>query len=415
MPLTTAPARPRRRRGLTTVLGTLGVLAALCAHLLGTASPAAAHAVLTHSSPASGAVVSSAPEQVTLTFSESVRLTDDSVRVLGPDGERADTGRIRDLGTGSTHRYGAPLHSDLRDGTYTVAWQAVSADSHPISGAFTFSVGAPSKTTVDLPKHDAGSGTVGLLYDLARYAAYTGFLLLVGGAAFVLTCWPGGARVRAVQQVVTTGWVGLTAATLAMLLLRAPYTGSGALADALDLGALGDVVGTKTGTALVSRLLLLAAAALFTAVLFGTYRSADGPENRRDVTIGLALGGTVVAAGLATTWAASEHASTGIQTGIAMPADVLHLLAVAAWLGGLATLAAALRAGTGEVPGSAVQRFSRVALGSVTVLAATGLYQSWRQVGSWSALTGTDYGRLLLLKVGLVAGLVALGWSSRRW
>lgn len=42
------------------------------------------------------------------------------------------------------------------------------------------------------------------------------------------------------------------------------------------------------------------------------------------------------------------------------------------------------------------------------VLTATGIYQSWRQVGSWSALTGTGYGQLLLVKVGLVAVLVGV-------
>ncbi|MBU5895033.1 CopD family protein, partial [Vibrio cholerae O1] len=56
-----------------------------------------------------------------------------------------------------------------------------------------------------------------------------------------------------------------------------------------------------------------------------------------------------------------------------------------------------------------------VAFGSVLVLAATGLYQSWRQVGSWSALTGTRYGQLLLVKVALVAVLVGVAWVSRRW
>ncbi len=427
------PSTTTAGRRLTAVLGTLGVLAALGAYLLGTASPAAAHAALTGSSPASGAVVDSAPAEVTLTFSEGVQLSDDALRVLDPSGERADTGELRDRGDGSTVRYGTPLRDGLPDGTYTVAWQAVSADSHPISGAFTFSIGAPSETSVGLPQQEAGGGLVGLLYDAARYAAYAGFTLLVGGAAFVLTCWPRGAGARAVQRVVTVGWVGLAAATLAMLLLRTPYTGSGELADAFDLAGLGDVVGTKTGTALVSRLLLLAAAALFVAVLFGTYAREthapddDGtdpvrtdPARRRDLVTGLALGGTAVATGLAVTWAAAGHASTGIQTAVAMPVDVVHLLAVALWLGGLAALAAALysagdASGTGTVPREAVLRFSRIALGAVTVLAATGLYQSWRQVGSWSALTGTDYGRLLLLKIALVAALVATGWFSRRW
>jgi copper transport protein len=49
------------------------------------------------------------------------------------------------------------------------------------------------------------------------------------------------------------------------------------------------------------------------------------------------------------------------------------------------------------------------------VLSVTGVYQSWRQLGSWSALTGTSYGRLLLLKVGLVAVLLGIAYVSRKW
>lgn len=122
----------------------------------------------------------------------------------------------------------------------------------------------------------------------------------------------------------------------------------------------------------------------------------------------------MIAAGIAGTWALAEHASTGIQPGIAMPVDVLHLLAVAAWLGGLTALLVALYR-TPDIDAAAVRRFSGIAFGSVVVLAATGVYQSWRQVGTWSALTGTGYGQLLLVKVGLVALLVGIAWISRRW
>ncbi|MDI9884866.1 copper resistance protein CopC [Streptomyces sp. HNM0645] len=441
---TTAP-----RLGTATLLRLLLITAALLGTVLtGTAN---AHAALTGSDPKDGAVLAVAPEDITLTFSEQVALGNDSIRVLDPKSKRIDTGEVKNLGTADVVRYGVALHSGLPDGTYTVAWQAVSADSHPIAGAFTFSIGAPSKTAVELPKQEAGGGLVGTLYGIARYAAYTGFTVLVGGAAFVLACWPRGAVVRPVQRLVVGGWVTLTAATLAMLMLRNPYTGSGELGDAFDLAGLQAVLATKTGAALVSRLLLLGAAALFIAVLFGAYaKRATGPEgtadpavpspadsegtadaNRdvagghpeaarerakenRDLTFGLAVGGTVVAAGIAATWALSEHASAGVQAGLAMPVDVLHLLAVAAWLGGLATLLVALHR-TPSIERPAVLRFSRVAFWSVLVLAATGLYQSWRQVGSWSALTGTSYGRLLLVKIGLVAVLVGIAWISRRW
>ncbi|UQS31624.1 copper resistance protein CopC/CopD [Streptomyces fradiae] len=394
----------------------LPALLLLVAGLLGTAlsGTASAHSALTGSDPADGAVVATAPQRVTLTFSEQVALGDDGIRVLEPSGKRADSGELRDLCSGPVVRYGVDLRDGLPDGTYTVAWQAVSADSHPISGAFTFSIGEPSATKVVLPRQEAGGGLVGQLYDIGRYVSYAGFTVLAGGSAFVLVCWPRGASVRPVRRLVAYGWVAFTAATLALLMLRGPYTGSGRLGDAFDPGVLQGVLDTRTGAALTSRLLLAGVAALFVAALFGPYARREGPGDRRDLVYGLAAGGTVVAAGIAGTWALSEHASTGVQPALAMPLDVLHLLAVAAWLGGLAALAVALYREP-SIERAAVGRFSRLAFGAVAVLAATGLYQSWRQVGSWSALTGTAYGRLLLLKLGLVAVLLGVGWVSRGW
>ncbi|MFD8270611.1 copper resistance CopC/CopD family protein [Streptomyces flaveolus] len=403
MTRTTAP----RLRTLVLLL-----LAAACA-LLTAAGPASAHAALTGSDPRQGAVVDKAPAQVSLTFSEAVSLDDDSLRVLDPKGQRVDDGRP--AGAGGT-TYAVKLHAGLPDGTYTVAYQVVSADSHPVSGAYTFSIGAPSQTSVSVDGQKAGGGIVGLLYGVGRYVSYAGFVVLAGGAAFVLACWPRGSGVRPLQRLVVSGWLALTAATLLLLLLRGSYTGSGKAGDVFDLSLLGQVLGTKSGASLVSRLLLLAAAALFIAVLFGAYDKRED-EEKRDLTFGLAAGGTVVAAGLAATWALSEHASVGLQAGLAMPVDVVHLLAVAGWLGGLTALIVALYRAPADapVPASAVRRFSRIAFGSVVALVVTGVYQSWRQLGSWSAFTDTRYGQLLLVKIALVAVMVGIAYLSRRW
>ncbi|WP_326729391.1 copper resistance CopC/CopD family protein [Streptomyces phaeochromogenes] len=387
------------------------LLLAVTGALLAGSAPVSAHAALTASDPQQGSVVKEAPAQVSLTFSEGVAMSDGSVRVLDPKGKRVDTGKTSEQGTNT---YSVKLHSGLPDGTFTVTYQVVSADSHPVSGAFTFSIGAPSTTSVSVSDQEAGGGVVGGLYGFARYLSYAGFILLVGGAAFVLACWQRGTGERSVQRLVVSGWLALTGATLAMLLLRGSYTGSGKVGDIFDLALLSDVLQTKTGAALVSRLLLLAAGALFIAVLFGAYEKREDDEEKGDLTFGLAIGGFVVAAGLAATWAMAEHASTGIQTGISMPVDVLHLLAVAVWLGGLSTLLVALYRAPSIEP-AAVRRFSRIAFGSVAVLAATGIYQSWRQLGSWSAFTGTSYGQLLLVKIGLVVVLVGIAWISRRW
>ncbi|MYR88037.1 hypothetical protein GTY41_24705, partial [Streptomyces sp. SID685] len=388
-------------------------LAALGALLAG-AAPASAHAALTGSDPAQGVVVQQPPARVSLTFSEKVAMNGNSLRVLDPKGKPVQTGAPDNV-RGTT--YSVRLKGGLGKGTYTVTYEVVSADSHPVAGAYTFSIGAPSRTVVSGSGPTVGGGVVGGLYQVGRYVSYAGYIVLVGGAAFVLLCWRRGAGVRALQRLVVGGWLALTAATLWLLLLRGSYTTTGKVADVFDLGLLGQVLETKPGAALVSRLLLLAAAALFIAVLFGTYQRREEGAEKRDLTFGIGIGGLVVAAGLATSWAMSEHASVGLQPGIAMPVDVVHLLAVAAWLGGLTALLVALyRAPAGTpVEAAAVRRFSRLAFGSVVALVATGVYQSWRQLGSWSAFTDTRYGQLLLAKIALVAVMVGLASVSRRW
>lgn len=389
------------------------VLGALLVVVLGAAAPASAHAALLSTTPGEGSVVKTAPAQVVLTFSEGVLLSDDSIRVLAPDGRRADTGKPQATSAGDKTAAVA-LRSGLKDGTYTVAWKAVSADSHPVAGAFTFSIGAPSRTTVSLAPQEPGGGVVGNLYGFARYLSYAGYALLVGSAVFLGVCWPRGAALRPMQRLVASGWVTMVVATLALLVLRAPYANSSGLGEAFDLDAMRDVLDTRPGAALLSRLLLLAAGAVFIAVLFGSYAKREDPVERQDLAWGLAIGGVVVAGGLAATWAMSEHASVGIQTGISMPLDVLHLLAMAVWLGGLAALLTALWR-TENIEREAVRRFSRIGFAAVVTLVVTGVYQSWRQLGTWDALVSSSYGQLLCVKVGLVAVLVGLAWLSRRW
>lgn len=389
------------------------VVAALAALVLGAAVPASAHAALLSTDPGEGSVVATAPARITLHFSEGVLLSADSLIVYDPAGKAVQRGTPQHAG-GRPDSAAIALRAGLRNGTYTVAWKAVSADTHPVSGAWTFSVGAPSKTSAIPHQAQAGGGPAGVLYGVGRYAAYLGYAVLTGSAAFLAVCWPRGARLRAMRRLAVTGWATTAGATIALLLLRGPYVNGGGLGGVFDLGTLRSVVGTKSGEALVCRLLLLAAAAVFLSVLFGGYARREDPAARRVPARWLAAGGGVIAVGIAATWSLTEHASVGIQPDLAMPLDILHLLSMAVWLGGLAALLTALYRTAGIEP-AAVRRFSRIAFGCVCVLVSTGVYQSWRQVGSWHALGGTAYGRWLLVKVTLVACVVGTAWFSRRW
>ncbi|MFI8458849.1 FixH family protein [Kitasatospora sp. NPDC085464] len=430
------------------IAGVLGMLGALLALMLAGAGPASAHATLDSTDPRQNSVVATAPAEVTLTFSESVSLSSDSVRVLDPAGKAVDTGNPAHAdGKGSTARVG--LKGGLANGTYTVAWRAVSEDSHPVGGAFTFSIGAPSDTSVSAAALQGAKadGLVAALYGTGRTVAYAAFALLAGVAAFVLICWPAGTARRPVQRLLMTGWTALLVSTVAVLMLRGPYERGSGIGQAFDLSLVRATLDERIGTALAARLLLLAAGGVFLSLLVGQLgqpprplpaepaedRRADGEgaegrgedaeaaelrelEQRaaerpqREARLGLGVAGLVLAVALAATWVGADHASVGIQVWLALPLGILHLIAMALWLGGLAALLAALREGVGA---DVVDRFSKVAFGSVAVLAVTGIYQSWRGLGSWGALTGTEYGRLLLVKSGCVVVMLGVAWISR--
>ncbi|MCF3136242.1 copper resistance CopC/CopD family protein [Streptomyces olivochromogenes] len=381
--------------------------------LLGGAGRASAHAALRGSDPADGTVLKSAPGSVTLTFTESVGLLDDSFRVYDPDNRQVRIGEPGHGEAGSdTARVTLPAR--LGTGTYTVAWRVVSADSHPISGAFTFSVGKPSATTVPASTGAVEDPATSSLYDIARYAAYLALALLIGTVTFLAVCRP--PEAGPLRGPVLTGWWTLLAATVVLLVLRAPYEEGTGPATAFDLAALERTLTSRPGLALLARLALLLVVG---AVLLGLKRlpgleRLERPE-RLERRSGPVLAVTAaLAVGLALTWAAAEHASAGIQVPVAMTSAVLHLLAMAVWLGGLTALLATLYRAAGPVPPAVVARFSRLAFAAVTVLVVTGVYQSWRGLGSWDALTGTSYGRLLIVKLAAVALLLTAAGLSRR-
>ncbi|MEV6506354.1 copper resistance protein CopC [Streptomyces sp. NPDC051642] len=377
------------------LLGSLLVLL-----LLGTAGTASAHAALESTDPADGSVLKSAPRALTLTFSESVALLDDSFRVYDPDNRRVRTSsahHAKDAGDTAS----VTLPAKLGTGTFTVAWRVVSADSHPVSGAFTFSIGKPSATTpiTTAPTEEPLTGS---LYDIARYFAYIAAALLIGTATFVALCRPPNPTV--LNKPILMGWWTLLAATVALLILRAPYEAGTGLATAFEPSAIPKTLTSRPGSALAARVLLIAATAFFLLRLRGRERFGR-----------VALGtGAVLAVGLALTWASAEHASAGIQVPVAMTSAVLHLLAMSVWLGGLTALLTVLYRSS-DLDAAPVARFSRLAFASVTVLVVTGIYQSWRGLGSWNALTGTSYGRILLVKLGAVTLLLAVAGWSRRW
>lgn len=383
----------------------LALIAVLALALLADATPASAHAVLTGSDPHEDSVVQTAPRRVTVTFDESVALIEASLRVLDPSGHPVTVGDPQHVdGRGNTAR--VRLTRGLGQGTYTVSWRVVSADSHAVSGAFAFSVGKPSPTRATVAPAPAVDRVVEVLYGVGRYVAYGGLALLIGVAVFVLVCWPSATATGVTRRPFLIGWWSLLVSTVALLLLRGPYDSGDGPGGVFDADLLLRAARTGPGIALSARLFLL----LVVAALV-RHRPPESKPTRRVVVAGCA-----VSLGLAATWAAADHAAAGTQVPVAMASSVLHLLAMAVWLGGLSALLVSLYRAPAEdpLPPVAVARFSRAALTAVAVLTATGIYQSWRGLGSWDAFS-TTYGRILALKIWAVTLMILAASYSRRW
>jgi copper transport protein len=142
------------------------LLTALAALLLLPVGPAAAHATLVSTTPAEGSVVHGVVRMVSATFDESVGVSTDSLRVFDPSGRQVDVGGTHaGPGTGTVE---VSLNTSLPDGTYTVAWRVVSADSHPVQGAFTFSIGQPSGHVSSTSVVGHTSGSVSIVYAVDR-------------------------------------------------------------------------------------------------------------------------------------------------------------------------------------------------------------------------------------------------------
>ncbi|SCX37654.1 copper transport protein [Klenkia marina] len=381
------------------------VLLAGMAVLLGTAGPASAHATVVTSSPSDGARLEAAPDEVTVEFDESVSLGAGYARVLGADGDRVDTGAASvtdDLLT-------IPLRADLPDASYVVTWRVVSADSHPVSGAYAFVVG--DGELVPTTEVEAGSDVdlvVGTLLPVARWLGFGGIALGLGVPVFLVLCWPAGWASPRARRLTLGGLGAVAGGAVLSFLLQGPYAAATGVLGAVDPQLLGTTASSAYGATLLVRVVL--AGALAAVLLRGPLRAGTVG------TPGLVAGG-VLGAGLVLTTAATGHPVAGALPGLAVAVTAVHVAAMTVWLGGLAVLlAAVLRPGVpGDELAAALPRYSRLAAGSVAALVVTGVVQSVREVGSPEALVSTTYGWVLVAKLVLVLAVLAVAGVSRVW
>ena len=260
-------------------------VAALACLLLVLIAPAAGgHALLRGSEPAGGASLDTAPERVTLTFTEPPDPALSSVHVLDTAGHAVERGRARAVA-------GRPLVLEVpvgrrgdEPGTYTVSWRVVSrTDGHLTAGAFAFGVGVqPSAATTGGAGQAAAptSPPASPLAVAGRWALDWGLILLVGAAASALLVFRGSGRPASLPLPLLAGALALAAAGLV----------ASVAAEHARVGVpLGELLGSSTG----GKLLGQAAGLAVTAVVLAAV--ARWPRGRELLALlGLAAAATML-------------------------------------------------------------------------------------------------------------------------
>jgi copper transport protein len=372
-------------------------------------APAAwAHSTLISTEPARDSTVEHSPKRVLLRFDEPVESALGSIKVYDGEGEQVDAGKI--LRPRPEH-VAVAIDRELERGTYTVAWRVISADSDPIKGAWVFHVmepGAQPEGIAAQVLQDTPFVT-SVFYLGGRGLDFALMLASVGGVvalAFAL---------RSASATVRRRLLGILAAVAgALALVSLVELGlQGAAAEGTSLGegfrwnVVSSVIDTRFGETALARAAL--AAGLCAVALIA--RAWNGRAATATTVAALAL-----AAGIVFTPGLSGHASVS-GTGSVI-ADAAHVQAAAIWTGGLAFLVLGLVL-TGsrrwQLAATSVPRFSTTAVVSVAILIVAGTINGYLQVRAWRGLWETEYGILLLVKVGLVLPLLAMGAYNNRF
>lgn len=399
----------QRRRGWA-VLSVLGVLA-------GTPRAAYAHTHLTKSDPAANARLTVLPMMLRLWYSEAPELAMTRVALTDSSGKAVALGGVeRDDNKLAVH---FRIVGHLSAGLYKVSWKTAASDGHPSQGTFAFRILteavksiAPPASMVDSTDQSASEPSAETIpYIVARALAFASILSVVGVVAFL-----GGVVSRAhldevvhhhiLSRIAKLGMIG-AATVLLSAIIRLPLQAS--------MMAGGDPLAPMMMTVLLRTQWgwMLAAQAIASVVAIGGFSATQ--SGRRGGLAVAALGAVVIAA----TPALSGHAAASQNfAGLAIATDAIHVIAASAWLGNLLCVVVAAAGLTAssfarDVSFAAVRSlvlaFSPLALTSAAVVVVTGVVSAWLRLGSLPALWTSDYGRILLLKLATLGGVVVTG------
>jgi len=378
-------------------------------------APVFAHANLERAEPTPGSALDQAPHELRLQFSEPVDPSFSRVQVLNDRKEQVDRGDSR-VAPGDPRSMLVSLPDNLPNGLYTVAWRTLSAvDGHTVQGAYPLIIGPIPDEAVAAAVTTSSEASFAPETAVGRWWFYIGASVLFG----TLLAWqivfralfgksnPGAlslASRRARRLAIIAGVV---------LLIGTIYGAIAQAAVAADVplwGTFGQPLGDLLGRGRFATLWWPRIALVALTLGLVLWRGMDRPFAQ------IAL----VASGLGLLTVSLNSHSAALLSGayLGVTVDWLHVLAAAAWFGGLAALAYVLpvavkaSASADRVLAQAVSRFSALALVSVAVLMVTGTFQTWLQVGSFEGLLQTAYGLTITAKIALlVLALLAAAFN----
>lgn len=385
----------------------LAVVTASVVFVGASSSTVSAHASLESSDPAPSAVLEESPSSIRLEFTEPVSPANEAIVVHTADGSPVRGGTVVEGDTASSIRLdGVP---ELPDGLYAVAWRVVSSDGHLVQGAYTFSVGSADLVSVDIGSlvgqvmaERSGAAGVSSSLIVVRWLSYLAAIVALGALAFHTN-----AHVDRRRLVTTTltSLVVLASSSFVHFVIQGVYLAADDWSAAFDADAWSETLSTRLGVGLLVRLALVAVLVALVMVVPTT----DEPRAMNRVSSSWwQSSSALVATAVLVTFAAGGHASTVPLSGVAVVVDVIHLACVAIWIGGLVVVLVAGR-GRPEVVG----QLSRVALFVAPLAVISGLWQTWRIGGGLGELASTDWGRAMLVKIGVVIVILGVGAVAR--
>jgi copper transport protein len=312
----------------------IAVAAAALLAGLGLPATAWAHAALLRTSPSASVTVNSPPAQVSLTYSEAVEPRFAIVSVTDAGGRQQTAGPPH-RSAQNPDELDVPLNR-LAEGWYLVFWRVISADGHPVRGAFTFAVGpnpGPAPRFV-IPSISETAATPGLL--TARWLVFLTTMAAIGLFVFrAVIARPLRQRVpgSSLRAVTIAFAVALLAALLITPLYLLVATAKFALRSTWDVGAVVPLLRVSAfGRGFLDLELVLALFAVAAAVLIRVERARS---RQRPVAELLALTGALLAAAAALLVpGVAGHAAQTSPRGVSVALDWLHLVTGSVWLGG---------------------------------------------------------------------------------